>query len=122
MKGLHTTLALSLAMLLGAAAVQAEDYVYGRELMTEQELAEHQATMRSLKTEEAREAYRMAHHEKMQERAQAQGVKLPDEAPAAGRRGDGPGRGYDDDAGHKGRMDNDMDRRMDRDRMDKGMR
>lgn len=91
MKGFPTTLALSLALLLGASAVVAEEYIYGRELMTEQELADHRAMMQSFKTEQEREAYRMAHHERMQQRAGEVGVQLPDEAPAAGAR-DGSGR------------------------------
>ncbi|MBI5462186.1 MAG: hypothetical protein HY941_08395 [Gammaproteobacteria bacterium] len=67
-----------------------EEFVYGRELMTQQEMAEHRARMRSLKTEQEREAYRLEHHQQMQERARAQGKVLPDEPGPQGR-GMGPG-------------------------------
>ncbi len=56
--------------------------IYGSMLMTERELEEHRAMMRSLKTEQERQAYRAAHHQKMQERARSQGMTLPE--PPAG--------------------------------------
>ena len=68
-----------------------EDTMYGYQLMTEQERAEHRATMRSFNTEAEREAYRRQHHEMMQERARAQGVSLPDEPMP---KGQGRGQGY----------------------------
>ena len=70
-----------------------EDTMYGYQLMTEQERAEHRATMRSFNTEAEREAYRRQHHEMMQQRAQAQGVTLPDEPMPRGQ-GKGMGQGY----------------------------
>jgi len=58
--------------------------------MTPHERSTYQNHMRALKTEQEREAYRMEHHKKMQERAKAQGKALPDMPPA----GRGPGPGY----------------------------
>ncbi len=79
-----------------------QEEVYGWQLMTEQERVEHRETMRSLKTQEEREAYRKAHHEKMQKRAEERGVTLPENPQERGRgqgagssesRGGGAGRG-----------------------------
>jgi len=76
-----------------AMPVHAEDdFVYGRELMTQQEMTEHRAHMRSLNTEQEREAYRLEHHKLMQERAREQGKTLPDE-PRSGGQGMGGGMG-----------------------------
>lgn len=69
-----------------------QDQIYGSQLMTEQERMEHRNKMRSLKTYEEREAYRLEHHKEMQKRAKEKGVKLPDEPPARGG-GMGPGGG-----------------------------
>lgn len=69
--------------------VSAEEFVYGRQLMTEQEMVEHREQMRSLKTEQAREAYRLEHHKRMQLRAEERGLTLPDEPGPYGR-GAGP--------------------------------
>lgn len=55
-----------------------EGAIYGRQLMTAEEIAEHQAKMRSFQTAQEREAYRLEHHRRMQERAEAQGQTLPD--------------------------------------------
>ncbi len=62
--------------------VQKPATVYGSQLMTVEERAEYRAKMRSLKTPEERDALRMEHHQKMQERAKATGKTLPD-MPAA---------------------------------------
>jgi type III secretory pathway component EscR len=93
-------LAVSLCLALGVAAPavaqmqspdqmrdQDRERIYGYELMTPQEHSEYRAHMRSLKTEQEREAYRLEQHRKMQERARAQGKTLPDMPPA----GMGPG-------------------------------
>ena len=61
-----------------------QDQIYGSQLMTEQERLEHRNRMRSFKTEEERNAYRLEHHNRMQERAKAKGVTLPDEPPMRG--------------------------------------
>lgn len=104
-KGLTPTLAASLMLLAGAApshageaaasatsnthmATQADaDYVYGAEVMTREELAEHRAKLKSFKTEQEREAYMMSHHDRMNARAQERGIELPSEATASGRAG-----------------------------------
>ena len=65
--------------------------VYGWQLMTRQERAEYRARMRSLRTAQERERFRREHHERMQERARTRGITLPDEPPARGGRGMGPG-------------------------------
>lgn len=104
MKGLFTVVLIVGAFMVGASPVYAADpdqtqerpqareqeRVYGWQLMTPEERAEHRAKMRSLKAPEEREAYRREHHEKMKERAKEKGVVLPDEPPA---RGMGLGRG-----------------------------
>ncbi len=63
---------------------QAKEKIYGSQLMTRKERAEHRSKMRSLKTQEERDAYRLEHHKKMQERAKGKGMTLPDEPPATG--------------------------------------
>jgi hypothetical protein len=95
--------ALSLCMALGIAAPAAaqmqgaesmmQERIYGSELMTQQERAEYQARMRAATTEQERETIRLEHHEKMQERAKAQGKTLPDVPPADRGPGMGPGGG-----------------------------
>jgi predicted lipoprotein len=101
-------LTLSLCMALGIAApaaaqmqsrdqmesqTQTQERIYGSELMTQQERAEYQNRMRAAKTEQEREAIRLEHHQKMQERAKAQGKTLPDTPPANRGPGMGPGGG-----------------------------
>lgn len=102
-------LALSLCMALGVAApataqmqgsdpvgTQEGERIYGYELMTGQERAEYQRSMRAAKTEQERETLRLEHHQKMQERAKAQGKTLPDMPPAdrgPGMMGPGGGKG-----------------------------
>lgn len=76
----YLLLVFSLGLMLPSYSVFSEEQTYGRQLMTEQERNEHRLKMQSMKTKEARERYRMEHHEKMQERAKQQGVTLP-EAP-----------------------------------------
>lgn len=83
---------LSMAGLAPAAEQQRD--VYGWELMTPKERAAHREKMQSLQTEEAREQYRMEHHERMQERAEEQGVTLPDMPHERGSgQGSGTGKG-----------------------------
>ena len=89
------TLLLLAAPGLGPGVV-AEEVVYGRDLMTKEELKQHRAKMRSFKTEEERKAYRREHHKRMQQRAKKRGVKLPAEP---GPRGKGMGRGARDGRG-----------------------
>lgn len=66
--------------------------IYGSQLMTPAERSAYRQKMRSLKTAQEREAFRMQHHEEMQKRAQERGMQLPDMPPAGGARGGmGPG-------------------------------
>jgi len=70
--------------------------VYGSQLMNEQERLEYRQRMRNATSEEERQQIRAEHHQRMQERAQQQGVTLPDEPPARGMgagQGMGMGRG-----------------------------
>ncbi len=76
------------------AQTQKQEQIYGSQLMTRQERAEHRAKMRAAKTAEEREQVRKEQHEAMKERAKARGVTLPDEPPArGGGMGSGGGRG-----------------------------
>ena len=72
--------------------VQAQEQVYGGQLMTQQERIEYRARISAAKTAEAREQIRKEHHEQMQIRAKERGVTLPDSPPAGGK-GMGPGSG-----------------------------
>ena len=81
MKLFKTSLLLSfvsVGLLFISPVVQSETQVYGSQLMTQQERIEHRNTLRNLKTQTEREQYRIQHHKKMQERAKARGVNLPD--------------------------------------------
>ncbi|MCK5092941.1 MAG: hypothetical protein KAR30_10485 [Gammaproteobacteria bacterium] len=96
-----TILIVSLFVLLPLQVSNSGDTVYGWQLMTEQERIEHRNKMRSMKTEEEREAYRSEHHMLMQERAKERGVTLPDRTQPRGKglrepgggKGKGPGGG-----------------------------
>lgn len=66
--------------------------IYGSQMMTSAERAEYRAKMRGLKTRQEREAYRLEHHKRMQQRANERGLQLPDSPPAGGK-GMGPGGG-----------------------------
>jgi len=65
-----------------------KERVYGWELMTDEELAEHRNKMRSLENRKERWEYRKEHHQKMLERAKKEGVYLND-CPRPGKRGKG---------------------------------
>ncbi|MDO8286057.1 MAG: hypothetical protein Q7T69_13695 [Rhodoferax sp.] len=45
------------------------DPIFGSQLMSPQERVQYQAKVRTLKTEQERESYRLEHHNQMQERA-----------------------------------------------------
>lgn len=64
--------------------------MFGRQLMTPEEMAAHRARMRAATTNEERTRIRAEHHQQMLERARERGVTLPEEPPM---RGAGPGRG-----------------------------
>jgi hypothetical protein len=91
-------IAVGIALLVAAAggtlasSDEPYEYRYGYQLMSPEERAEHRNRMRSLETEEAREAYRREQHETMRARAAEEGVILPDE-PRARPQGRGQGRG-----------------------------
>lgn len=75
---------------------QAQDRIYGSQLMTEKERNEHRNKVRSAKTEQEQNRIRHEHHERMKKRAKQQGKTLPDEMPVKGSRmgaGGGQGRG-----------------------------
>jgi len=74
------------------AQTQAQDQIYGSQLMTQQERIEFRAKMQAAKTVEEQKQIRNEHHRAMQERAASRGIALPDQ-PAAGGRGMGPGGG-----------------------------
>jgi hypothetical protein len=74
------------------ADTQAQEPVYGSQLMSPEERAEHRARMRAATTVEEREKIRKEHHALMQERAKKLGITLPDEPPAPGM-GAGPSMG-----------------------------
>jgi len=96
--------ALACTLILGTGLVQAQtqdqtqdrtrlqDQIYGSQLMTEQERLEHRNKMRTLRTQQEREAYQLEHHNRMQERAKERGVTLPSEPPMRPG-GMGPGSG-----------------------------
>lgn len=71
---------------------QAQERIYGSQLMTQQERNAYRQKMRAAKTQEEREQIRLEHHKEMQQRAKEKGVTLPDEPPARGG-GMGPGSG-----------------------------
>ena len=86
-------IALGLCILVaasGLATAQTQEPVYGRQLMTQEEMRKYQDKMRSATSDAQRQQIRAEHHEEMRERAKSKGIVLPDEAPA---RGMGPGGG-----------------------------
>jgi hypothetical protein len=93
MKHYLSVILTSCLILVGTSVMTANaaEQVYGWQIMTQQERNEYRSHMRSLKTVEERERYRMEHHKMMQERAKERGVSLP-EMPGP-RKGMGPGSG-----------------------------
>ncbi|MBW1940997.1 MAG: hypothetical protein JRI28_06455 [Deltaproteobacteria bacterium] len=65
------------------------EQVYGWELMTPEERAEHLEKIHSFQTEEELEAYRQEHHKLMIERAEEQGIAMP-KSPSKQGKGKGP--------------------------------
>ncbi|MBY6069742.1 hypothetical protein KUV35_00410 [Marinobacter salsuginis] len=86
-----TTLLASLASM--PVAAQSEEQVFGRELMTQQELQQHRETMRNLNTDTERAQYRQLHHERMMERARERGVELRNGMGQGSGQGMGKGQG-----------------------------
>jgi hypothetical protein len=95
--------AVSLLTLGAMPSGKAEQTVYGWQLMSEQERAEHRNKMRSFQTEQQREAYRMEHHKRMQKRAQERGMTLPDQPGPRGKGMGGPGMGSGPGPGGSGK-------------------
>ncbi len=62
----------------GGEAKGQQGMIFGQELMTKEELAEHRAQMMRLKTEEEREKFRQEHHALMKQRAKERGVTIAD--------------------------------------------
>ena len=73
---------------LTQGAVQTQKQVLGRELMTDQERAEHHARMKAAKTQEESEQIRREQHERMKKRASELGLSIPDEPPEKTRKRD----------------------------------
>jgi hypothetical protein len=74
----------------GRQQAQAGDQdIYGWQLMTPAERAEHRAKMRAAKTDAERDKIRKEHHDKMKARAKERGVTLPEEPPTRGGAGSG---------------------------------
>lgn len=85
-------LSMGLALAVEPAATPPKQQVYGSQLMTQQERAEHRAKMLAATTPEARALIRAQQHERMKERARQLGLEMPDTPPATvGGRGLGPG-------------------------------
>ena len=73
---------------------QAQQQVLGKDLMTEQERAEHHARMQAAETQQERDQLRREQHERMKQRAKESGLSIPDEPPAE-REGAGNHKGHD---------------------------
>lgn len=79
--------AFAAALILYTGFVQSDDQaqeprmVTGRQLMTDQEHAEHQARMQAASTDEERRRIRSEQHERMKQRASEQGLVLPENPP-----------------------------------------
>lgn len=88
-----SALAAALTLSAGVAlGTDQQETIYGSQIMTQQERNEYRTKMRAAKTAEEREQIRKEHHERMKERAKAQGTTLADDPPARGG-GMGPGGG-----------------------------
>ena len=97
---------LTAALLISAGPVFAadQDQIYGSQLMTQEERMEYRTKQLNAKSAAEREQIRQEHHAMMQERAKAQGKKLPDEPPAGGAMHKGGGMGSGDGMGPGGGM------------------
>ncbi len=82
----------------GAGPTAAGEQVYGWQLMTPQERAAYRSKMRSLKTAQEREQFRLEHQQQMEERARERGVTLQHEPMGRGPAGT-PGQGMGPGAG-----------------------
>lgn len=85
-----SVLALSLftvAVSSSQAQDTADDVIFGRQLMTADELADHRARLQELQTDAERQAYGEEHHKAMQARAEERGMTLPDQPMVKGKGG-----------------------------------
>lgn len=81
---------------------QDQEQIFGRELMSKEEMDEYQLRMRKAKSLEEKEMLRNQHRERMLVRAKERGVTLPEEPPY----GAGPGTANTDPGGKgKGKGD-----------------
>jgi hypothetical protein len=64
------------------AQEKSRERIYGSDLMTEQERIEYREKMRSMNSEQERNAFRAQHHEEMKRRAREMNMEIPDEVPA----------------------------------------
>jgi hypothetical protein len=87
--GLPMSVALAQTPAPTPSKTEAQERVYGSQLMTVQERNEYRQRMRELKTQTERMQFRTEHHARMQERAKERGLTLPDAPPAQGQ-GAGP--------------------------------
>ena len=79
----------------GQRSPQANEPIYGRQMMTPEEMNAYRDKMRAAKTQDERDRLREEHHAEMKARARERGITLPDAPPARGqpRRGMEPGTG-----------------------------
>jgi hypothetical protein len=97
--------AVTISALPAAAQSQAQERIYGSQMMTEQERNSYRDRMRSAESTQQRERIRAEHHEQMRQRAKERGVTLPDDPPAQGMgKGLGPGQGMGTGRGPGGGM------------------
>lgn len=74
--------ALSLSSgILMAAPEEGSSQIYGSQMMTQQERADHRAKLRAAKTQTERNQIRQENHQRMQQRAKERGIKMPDMPP-----------------------------------------
>jgi len=86
---------LALAATAGMATLaMAQDQIFGSERMTQQERDEFRNRMGAMKTEQEREAYRLEHSKRMQERERTldKGMQRQDEQMLKSGKGGGPGK------------------------------
>lgn len=68
-----------------------DDQIYGKQLMTQQELNQYRAKVQAAKTKQERSRIESQHRAEMQSRAKSRGVSMPDDTP--GGKGMAPGGG-----------------------------
>jgi hypothetical protein len=78
--GLTSTAALAVDKMSGQQKSQTHktDSIYGHELMTPEQRTDYRNKLRSLKTDQERNAYRMEHQKRIHKLAKAKGIPLSD--------------------------------------------